>query len=476
MIVENGTCHTKAKKIADSFNKQFIDQISETVDKIGISKTDPIELYKNTIKTPKKLFKFKQINMSDLRKAMAKINISTATTKDHISFKIIKDTEKAVNPIYMNLINTAFKYNKYPSINKINKIQPTRKKGKDATTIDGWRPVNIVESLSKPIDRIMMQQLTEYLVENNLISPNHHGNVKGKSTQTIVTEIVDKLIEALDNKEEAAVIATDQSKAYDIISHSILKKKMKIIGLDNDALELMDNYLKDRFQYVQIDGVNSELLSTKDRSVCQGSTLSGLLYLIYTLDVTDLFHTEKHTQIEDRTCKQTSVKTYVDDMFPIVVVDKDKDIKIKVKTTIDRINDYMQCNKLALNIPKTQVTLITKNKPTKDNFKIEVGTTVINNSNQMNILGITINDQLKWKQHTEVGQSSLIRQLKIRLFTLNKILIFMDEKMRITYTNAIYRGKYLYGIENWGGCGKTQLTTLQNLQDKAMALAIGKDA
>ena len=191
--------------------------------------------------------------------------------------------------------------------------------------------------------------------------------------------------------------------------------------------------------------------------------------------MTDLFHTEKHTQIEDRTCKQTSVKTYVDDMFLIVVVDKDKDIKIKVKTTIDRINDYMQCNKLALNIPKTQVTLITKNKPTKDNFKIEVGTTVINNSNQMNILVITINDQLKWKQHTEVGQSSLIRQLKIRLFTLNKILRFMDEKMRITYTNAIYRGKYLYGIENWGRCGKTQLTTLQNLQDKAMALAIGKD-
>ena len=199
---------------------------------------------------------------------MAKIKLSTATTKDHISFKIIKDTEKAVNPMMMNLINTAFKYNKYPSINKINKIQPTRKKGKYATIIDGWRPVNIVESLSKPIDRIMMEQLTKYMVENDLINPNHHGNVKGKSMQTIVTEIVDKLIEALDNKQEAAVIATDQSKAYDIISHSILKKKLEIMGLGNDAMELMDNYLKGRKQYVQIDGVNSEVLSTKDRSMC----------------------------------------------------------------------------------------------------------------------------------------------------------------------------------------------------------------
>ena len=55
-------------------------------------------------------------------------------------------------------------------------------------------------------------------------------------------------------------------------------------------------------------------------------------------------------QIEDRTCKQTLVKTYVDDMFPLVVVDNDEDINIKIKTTIDRINDYMQSNKLALNI------------------------------------------------------------------------------------------------------------------------------
>ena len=80
----------------------------------------------------------------------------------------------------------------------------------------------------------------------------------------------------------------------------------------------------------------------------------------------------------------------------------------------------MKCNKLALNIPKTQVTLISKNKQTKDEFKIEIGKTEIKNSNQMNILGITINDQLNWKQHTETGQASLIQQLKTRIFTLKK--------------------------------------------------------
>ena len=52
----------------------------------------------------------------------------------------------------------------------------------------------------------------------------------------------------------------------------------------------------------------------------------------------------------------------------------------------------------------------------------------------------------------------------------------MDKQMKINYTNAIYRGKYLYGIYNWGGCGNTEMSILQRLQNKVMKLAIGKEA
>ena len=95
--------------------------------------------------------------------------------------------------------------------------------------------MNIVTSLSKPIDHIMMEQILEYMLDNNLIDSNHHGNMKHKSTQTLVTEIVDFLTEKYEEGADTAVIGLDQSKAYDIICHLILKEKAKIIGFSESA-------------------------------------------------------------------------------------------------------------------------------------------------------------------------------------------------------------------------------------------------
>ena len=170
--------------------------------------------------------------------------------------------------------------------------------------MDGWHPVNIVMALSKPIDRVMMEQMIEYLIDNDLIDPNHHGNLSGKSTQTITSEIIDVMIQNMDMKMEAAIIAMDQSKAYDIVCHWLLRQKLKVVGFSNNASKLFKYYLKDIKQYSHINGTDSEVIGTKDRSVCQGSTLSGLLYLIFPLDITKVFHTKtNHNSIEDRALK-----------------------------------------------------------------------------------------------------------------------------------------------------------------------------
>ena len=46
----------------------------------------------------------------------------------------------------------------------------------------------------------------------------------------------------------------------------------------------------------------------------------------------------------------------------------------------------------------------------------------------MIILGLKINEKLDWKSYVAKGSNSLIRQLKARIFTLTKVLSFMDNK------------------------------------------------
>ena len=61
---------------------------------------------------------------------------------------------------------------------------PNYKPGKEQTEIEGWRPVNLVDTLSKPIERVMFNQITDFMIQNNLIDADIHGNRKGYSTQT----------------------------------------------------------------------------------------------------------------------------------------------------------------------------------------------------------------------------------------------------------------------------------------------------
>ena len=100
------------------------------------------------------------------------------------------------------------------------------------------------------------------MIKNELINFNHHGSVKARSTQTLVMELHDQMIEVLENGEEGAIISIDQSKAFEIVSHLELIKKMEAIGFDDSALDLMKSYLQERKQVVEINGKLSEMLLT----------------------------------------------------------------------------------------------------------------------------------------------------------------------------------------------------------------------
>ena len=123
-------------------------------------------------------------------------------------------------------------------------------------------------------------QIMNHLDSNELISHSHHGAVRRKSTQSLVTEIHDKLLEDLTNDTDTALLILDQSKAYNIISHPILLRKLEVVGFKSQAIKLMTSYLENRKQFVQVKGHRSDKLLIGPRSVIQGSTMSCIMLLI----------------------------------------------------------------------------------------------------------------------------------------------------------------------------------------------------
>ena len=332
--------------------------------------------------------------MSQLRRTMASMKSTRSESEDLISSWALKQTRPELQSLLLHLVNFIIRQGTFPECLKVAKVDPIQKPSKDQHSSEGWRPINILSAISKLTEKVLLQQLLEHLRQNNLISHIHHGSVSHKSTQTLVSELYDQLVENLQSDNDTALVLLDQSKAYDLISHPILLKKLSALGIKGNAIKLLESYLNQRKQYVQLQGFNSDKLLIGPQSVIQGSTLSCILYLVYIIDIQVVFHERRHTPLEQRICKNTNIKTFVDDC-PLIITKRDKPtLQEAIKESMDLIEEYTSSNRLQLNKQKTQIMVVTKSNQIRENFSITLHNKVIKHQPTAKVLGNLFSEDL----------------------------------------------------------------------------------
>merc|ERR1712240_28127 len=111
------------------------------------------------------------------------------------------------------------------------------------------------------------------------------GAEKGHSTITALNQIIDTATINHENNKITGIIITDMSKIFDTIDHFTLLTKMEYYGIRGHELELFQSYLTNRKQFLEIDTNHSQIKSSLNCSVIQGSKMSGLLYTINTNEI-----------------------------------------------------------------------------------------------------------------------------------------------------------------------------------------------
>lgn len=122
------------------------------------------------------------------------------------------------------------------------------------TDCNNYRPISLISTFAKIIEKIVAIKLTNHLEINKLLTPNQFGFQKKLSTEHCILHLTNYVSEALNNNKFVIGVFLDLQKAFDVVDHNILLLKLENLGIKGISLEWFRNYLSNRTQFVDING------------------------------------------------------------------------------------------------------------------------------------------------------------------------------------------------------------------------------
>ena len=488
---------TSPAGLASAMNRFFLDKIRRLRTSIPAPVGDPVMKLREAMRGRVSSFRIKLVEEHQVLKVIKGLKNSSATGTDYIDTRTIKLVAEIIAPVLTHIINLSIQSSIFPSIWKWAKVIPLLKSmSADTILPKSYRPVALLPILSKVLEKVVFSQLVEYLEQNKLIHPNLHGSRAGHNTSTALLQLHDRWMEEIEADKMVGVLFCDQSAAFDLCDHTILIDKLRLMGLEEEALCWVRSYLSHRKQSCYIDGELSTALNLFDCGVPQGSIGGPLLWLCFTCDQPDVVH----DHIIDGQDLHRGCHAQVGAVEPVGQGDQAGDVgdcgelvgyvddgaysfahtspSVMSRVLTEKYNlleQWMNNNKLVINPDKTHLMVIGKKKSAdfRKQVSLMAGGYCITPSETEKLLGGHVHQSLKWNQHLADDKSSLIRQLTSRNNGLKKISRNAKFSTKLMVASGAVLSKLVYLITLWGGAQQYLLKALQVQQLTAARTVCG---
>jgi hypothetical protein len=416
ILDNNGTLLTDPVDIANEFNDFFTEigvKISESVQESNAKPEDFMPVINNLIELD--LGGTGQVHICDIIKSLQPKN---SCDIDGISTKLLKLLSTELSWPLAHIFGLSLRTGVFPKKLKYSRTVPIYKSG-NHELCDNYRPIALLSTLSKILEKMVSVQLVNHLDRNNIIYQHQYGFQRNKSTEHSLIHSLNYISSALNDNKYCLGVFFDLKKAFDVCSHEILLMKLSKMGINGTALDWFRSYLSEREQVVDINGN----LSNRRRiriSILQGSILGPILFLCY---INDLH-------------RVTSLLTFMfaDDTF---CLESDTNLNNLISTVNSEINKmavWFSANKLAVNIGKTKYMIFRmRGKKIDDNLppllydanelNMPVDVNLISTLERYHdnhplkegraykLLGIFLDEHLSFNSHTDHIVSKLTRSL-----------------------------------------------------------------
>ena len=218
------------------------------------------------------------------------------------------------------------------------------------------------------MEKVIAQQITTYLENNELLYKHQHGFRKNKCTQDPVIYLHDHIRQEMNRKNVTGALYINLRKPFVTVSHSFLLSKLPYCRICGIEFNWISDYLFNRTQYVAYNNDCSNLESVT-LGVPQGSILGPLLFIILV---------NKTYQCLDK----CTLLMYAEDTVLLYSVSSSKLIEETLNHKGNILFDWFNNNSLILNLKPGKTELViydtAQNLATQTECNVELKVSKIN--------------------------------------------------------------------------------------------------
>ena len=334
----------------------------------------------------------------------------------------------------------------FPDKLKTAQVRPLFKKN-NILEKGNYRPVSVLPTISKFVERAIFDQLTDFF--NFHFHPSLSAFRKGFGCQTALLKIIEDWKKALDENKYIAAILMDLSKAFDCLPHDLILLKLEAYGLSEKSINLLNSYLSGRKQCVKVKNICSSF-ETVYKGVPQGSILGPILFKIF---INDIFYSVDFSTIYN----------YADDNT-LSYADHDlKNVISKLESDSQKMLDWFANNLMQANPDKFQALAIGK-KTFKEQICFDLNGSKIKCEEHVKLLGVTIDYELNFDKHI----SEICKKSAGQLNVLKRIGRYLNKLGRLTIYYSFILSNFNYCPVTWHFCSEKNTKKMEKIQERAL--------
>lgn len=386
------------------------------------------------------------ITNEELIKAATALKANKAPGPDGIPNQVLKLAIEENPDMFRLVLQKCLNDGVFPDRWKRQRLVLLPKPGKPPGDPSAYRPICLIDTTGKLLERIILNRLTPYLEQG--LSNSQYGFRQGRSTVDAIKEVLESAKVAIEPKRRGmrfcAIVTLDVKNAFNSASWDAIARSLHRLQVPDYLCRLLKSYFENRVLLYETEEGPRELFITA--GVPQGSLIgpglwNGMYDGVLTLELPAGVH----------------VVGFADDIVLMVLGETQLHVEVQASEAIRTIEEWMGVHHLELAHHKTEVVAVNNFKSARC-IKVRAGNCTIDSKRFIRYLGIQVDDKLSFSSHVTYAcdrASKAVASLS-RMMGNGSAVLSSKRRLLASVVSSILR----YGAPAWGSA----LNAQHNLQ------------